>query len=195
MPRTLPRPEKRYFASVPGGLQEAPTVAPLDAPAPLPSPATRSRFEGARENLILLAVSLIAFAALALLLEAISVHSNTPNSDGATVILEGQSMANGHLALHGWALSLDSFWTVDAAIYMVVIGIVGVQGEPALCRPGPHWRGGYRARRLDRPRRHQGRRRPRRRFDGRGAPRVAVARLGARSSCRVPSTSRPRCGA
>src|SRR5579883_2275636 len=36
------------------------------------------------------------------------------NSDGATVALEGQALAAGNLGLHGWSLSLDSFWTIDA---------------------------------------------------------------------------------
>jgi hypothetical protein len=70
--------------------------------------------------------TLLAFLALAVLLYFVSAHTVPGNSDGATVILEGQSMAAGHLLLHGWALSLDSFWTVDAVVYMFAVLIAGV---------------------------------------------------------------------
>ena len=42
------------------------------------------------------------------------------------MLLEGQSLGAGNLALHGWLLSLDSFWTVDAPFYAVGIWIFGV---------------------------------------------------------------------
>ncbi|HVB05308.1 MAG TPA: hypothetical protein VNF07_03545 [Acidimicrobiales bacterium] len=47
--------------------------------------------------------------------------------DGATALLEGSSIAHGNVGLHGWALSLDSFWGVDAAFYALVVRIVGVR--------------------------------------------------------------------
>ena len=72
------------------------------------------------------ALTLVSFVALAVLLYFVSAHTVPGNSDGATVILEGQSMSAGHLLLHGWALSLDSFWTVDAVVYMFAVLFVGV---------------------------------------------------------------------
>ena len=38
-------------------------------------------------------------------------------------------MSMGHLALRGWDLSLDSFWTIDALFYALAVRIVGVHGE------------------------------------------------------------------
>jgi hypothetical protein len=37
-------------------------------------------------------------------------------------------MGTGNLTLHGWALSLDSFWTVDAVVYTLVELVTGVRG-------------------------------------------------------------------
>jgi hypothetical protein len=68
-------------------------------------------------------VALVLFA----LLYTASSHAAAGNSDGATVVLEGQSLANGHVLLHGWALSLDSFWTVDVLFYAVAIALVGLR--------------------------------------------------------------------
>ncbi len=48
------------------------------------------------------------------------------NSDGATVVLEGQAMSTGNLALGGWSLSLDSFWSIDAAFYALVARVIGL---------------------------------------------------------------------
>jgi hypothetical protein len=70
-------------------------------------------------------IACIAFA----LLEATSLRFVAGNSDGATVILEGQAMAKGHLSLSGWSLSLDSFWSVDALFYMVGVLIAGVRAS------------------------------------------------------------------
>lgn len=68
-------------------------------------------------------------ALLALLLYAASVHSFAGNSDGATVMLEGQSMSAGHLTLHGWSFTLESFWSIDAVVYAAVIRVVGLHPE------------------------------------------------------------------
>jgi hypothetical protein len=38
-------------------------------------------------------------------------------------------MSGGHVMLHGWALSLDSFWTVDVPFYAVAIAIVGLRAS------------------------------------------------------------------
>jgi hypothetical protein len=59
----------------------------------------------------------VGLAGLTALLYAASVHAFPGDSDGATVILEGQSISTGHVTLDGWALSLDSFWSVDALFY------------------------------------------------------------------------------
>jgi hypothetical protein len=36
-------------------------------------------------------------------------------------------MGNGHVLLHGWALSYDSFWTLDALFYALASVIVGIR--------------------------------------------------------------------
>ena len=70
---------------------------------------------------------LIGFVAMVALLYLASVHAFAGDSDAATVVLEGQAMRAGQLMLHGWALSLDSFWTVDAPLYMVVEFVTGMR--------------------------------------------------------------------
>ncbi len=77
---------------------------------------------------MIVVVGLAAFTALVALLYTVSVHNVVGDSDGATVVLEGQSMAGGNVMLHGWALSLDSFWTVDAPVYMLVELVTGMRG-------------------------------------------------------------------
>jgi hypothetical protein len=69
------------------------------------------------------------------LLWAISAHAVAGNSDGATVVLEGQSMSAGNLTLDGWHLSLDSFWGIDAPIYAVAVAVAGIR--PALLHAIP----------------------------------------------------------
>jgi hypothetical protein len=68
-------------------------------------------------------------AALTTLLYACSVHAVPGNSDGATAILEGRSIANGHFLLHGWSLSLDSFWLLDALVSAPFVAALGIRGE------------------------------------------------------------------
>jgi hypothetical protein len=46
----------------------------------------------------------------------------------STVVLEGQSTSAGHLTVHGWALSLDSFWTVDVLFNALVVLVAGFAG-------------------------------------------------------------------
>jgi hypothetical protein len=57
------------------------------------------------------------------------------NSDGASLVLEGQSVGHGHLVLQGWALSLDSFWTSEVPLYALGYLLVGV--DPLLLRVVP----------------------------------------------------------
>jgi hypothetical protein len=69
-----------------------------------------------------------AFFALSAFLYVVSTHAFLPDSDGATVVLEGNSIIHGNLGLHGWSLSYDSFWLLDALYYAVAVGIVGIKG-------------------------------------------------------------------
>jgi hypothetical protein len=69
------------------------------------------------------------FAVLVAVLYSASVQAGIADSDGATVVLQGQSMSAGHLTLHGWAMSLDSFWTVDALFYTLTVLVTGVQSS------------------------------------------------------------------
>ncbi len=69
-----------------------------------------------------------AFLVLVTILFVSARHAFAGDSDGATVVLQGQAMGGGNFTLHGWALSLDSFWTVDAVVYMVVELVTGVRG-------------------------------------------------------------------
>ncbi len=74
--------------------------------------------------------SLAAVAALSVLFDAISTRFVPGNSDGATIALEGYAMNAGNLTLRGWAISLDSFWSLDAPFYAVAIRLDGLR--PAL---------------------------------------------------------------
>ncbi|HEY6474484.1 MAG TPA: hypothetical protein VIY26_16435, partial [Acidimicrobiales bacterium] len=49
-----------------------------------------------------------AYVVVVVLLYASARHAFAGDSDGATVVLQGQTMGGGNLTLHGWALSLDS---------------------------------------------------------------------------------------
>ncbi len=86
--------------------------------APTEHPEERSH------RLIWIAFALCVFVVLGVT----SYHTVGGNSDGATVVLEGQSLAQGHLLLHGWILSQDSFWSVDALFYGLFVFIFGVHG-------------------------------------------------------------------
>jgi hypothetical protein len=73
----------------------------------------------------LLAVSVGSVALLDLIVRAVAIG----DSDGATVILEGQTMSAGHVLLPAWSLSLDSFWSIDAVFYAVAVRFFGVRGD------------------------------------------------------------------
>jgi hypothetical protein len=79
------------------------------------------------DRLMVSVVLLSAFVALVAVLYVIAKHAFPGNSDDATVVLEGQAMSTGHLALGGWSLSLDPFWTVDAVFYAVVELFTGLR--------------------------------------------------------------------
>ncbi|MGA8726339.1 MAG: hypothetical protein WB565_14995 [Acidimicrobiales bacterium] len=90
----------------------------------LANPQRKTKVDlGGAVRVSILAVSGVAFFTAFFYL--ISIRSLFIDSDGATALLEGQSMAAGHLTLHGWALSVDSFWTVDALANMVVGLVLG----------------------------------------------------------------------
>ncbi len=82
-----------------------------------------------RRRLFVAAGVVAGLVALTALLYAVSTHLFAGDSDGATVVLEGQSMSSGHLTLHGWALSVDSFWTVDAIFYTFGVLVIGVRSS------------------------------------------------------------------
>ena len=86
--------------------------------------ALTTHVDGRRHRLITVVFAVGVFVVLGIT----SFHSVGGNSDGATVVLEGQSLAHGHLLLHGWILSQDSFWTVDALFYGLFVLIFGVHG-------------------------------------------------------------------
>lgn len=93
-------------------------------PAPAEVGAPGGQLTGRR--LVTWLVVIAVGAGLLALLYAASVHAFPGDSDGATVALEGQTMSQGHMTLHGWAMSLDSFWTVDALFYLVAVGLGGL---------------------------------------------------------------------
>lgn len=71
----------------------------------------------------------LLLAGLGTLLYETSLRVAAGNSDGATVVLEGQAVATGNVLLHGWALSLDSFWTIDAALDALGVRVGGLRPE------------------------------------------------------------------
>jgi hypothetical protein len=73
----------------------------------------------------LLVVSAGSIALLDVIVRSVAIG----DSDGATVILEGQTMSSGHLLLPAWSLSLDSFWSIDAIFYALAVHFFGVQGD------------------------------------------------------------------
>lgn len=115
---------------------------PVDIPRPetdrsaasgTPAPATAPRRVTRRGWLL-------AVPGAALLLAwmyALTVHANSAavNSDGATVVLQGQAVASGNVLLHGWILSLDSWWTLDVAFYALATAVTGVRGDLLLAGP------------------------------------------------------------
>jgi len=79
--------------------------------------------------------TIAAFSGLVLLFYARSAHYHGGTSDRATVILEGQAMAAGHLLLQSWNLTFASYWTSDVPFYAVAIRLVGLR--PGLLYAGP----------------------------------------------------------
>jgi hypothetical protein len=72
------------------------------------------------------ALKLVAIGGLTALFFAMSVHAVT-GSDKATVLLEGQSVRDGNVLLHGWTLTADSFWTLDVPLFAGGVLLFGVR--------------------------------------------------------------------
>ena len=51
------------------------------------------------------------------------------------MILQGRAVASGNVLLHGWILSLDSWWTLDVAFYGMPLRSSGVRGDLLLAGP------------------------------------------------------------
>ena len=83
----------------------------------------------------IVAVIVVGLAGLTLLLYFTSAHFRAATSDTATIVLEGRSMANGHVLLHGWNLTFASFWTSTALFEAIVILIAGL--HPGVMYLGP----------------------------------------------------------
>jgi hypothetical protein len=84
------------------------------------------RERATRRGLVYVAVVVVALALLVFIFDLSSRHIFGGNSDDATLVLQGQSVAAGHAALQGWDLSYDSFWTVDVIFYAVAVRLLGV---------------------------------------------------------------------
>ena len=63
------------------------------------------------------------------------VNASLVNSDAATVVLEADSLLHGNLLLHGWWLSLDSWWTLDASLFALVMAVTGAHPFLLLAMP------------------------------------------------------------
>jgi hypothetical protein len=53
-------------------------------------------------------------------------HVYGGDSDGATLLLQAQSMVHGNPLLHGWSFLLDSFWTVEVPGYVLGYLLIGL---------------------------------------------------------------------
>ena len=109
----------------------ASTVSIELAPPPLRLTPTRAQIQRSRrvrrpQALVVVAV-VVGMAALVAFFTLASAHAVVGNSDGATVVLEGQAMGSGNVLLHHWSLSYDSFWSVDALFYMLGALAIGVR--------------------------------------------------------------------
>lgn len=83
------------------------------------------------------AVVLVLFCAVTASFEMAAAQISATTGDAATALLEGRALDSGHLLLHGWSLSLDSFWALEATAYALVLPFTGVHlyvlhVEPAL---------------------------------------------------------------
>jgi len=107
------------------GDPSAETPSPLLITSEVPD---RGHYRLGRRLAVLLAV-VVGLVVLGVLLYASSIHAAQGNSDGATAILEGKALRDGNLTLNHWALSLDSFWSVDVPLYAIAVLFAGVRPQ------------------------------------------------------------------
>lgn len=100
-----------------GASRQSPPLGPDALPAPLPSSWR-------------VAAWLVIVGATAVTGDVAARHAFAGNSDGASLLMEARSVLRGNVTLSHWALSLDSFWTVEVPFYVVAVAITGV--TPAL---------------------------------------------------------------
>jgi len=99
-------------------------VARLGPPAPDGAPLSDGPRRGAAA--VLATGWVLGACLLVWLLYLAAVHAVAGSADNATVLLEGQAISHGNLALGGWSLSLDSFWLVDALFYGAAVVVTGL---------------------------------------------------------------------
>jgi len=101
----------------------APRTAAPEEPTGLPATGPESpRYRKA----LVVAAWVVGGVVLAGWFYYVGVRVFPGDSDGATVVLQGQSIHAGHLTLSGWRTLYDSFWTVDAPFYAIGVAILGV---------------------------------------------------------------------
>lgn len=118
----------RYVFGMSGTLEDSRRAPVVVQPRPITVASRQGGRSQRRRALVVALVVLVAFLALSAFLWLLSAHAFVADSDGATVVLEGNAIIHGDVALHGWALSLDSFWLLDALYYAVAVAIVGIHG-------------------------------------------------------------------
>lgn len=87
----------------------------------------RLRFFFASKAFGLLVGGVAGFIGLVILLYFTSAHFQAGTSDSATVILEGQAIANGQVLLHGWDLTSASYWTSNALLDGIAVLLAGLR--------------------------------------------------------------------
>jgi len=75
----------------------------------------------------LFAGGVAGFIGVAVLFYFTSAHFQAATSDSATIVLEGQAVAGGHVLLHGWDLTFASYWTSNALIDAAAVGLGGLR--------------------------------------------------------------------
>jgi hypothetical protein len=96
-------------------------------PAMPTTPPARRKSSGHRAGLA--AVFVIGAVALGWAMFVAARAAYGGNSDDATLVLQGQSMAAGHLTLSGWDLSYDAFWLSEVPLYAIAVALLGVRAE------------------------------------------------------------------
>jgi hypothetical protein len=85
---------------------------------------------GSRRHPRLAGLLVFAFVGTVVIYYLLARRAWGGNSDAATLVLQGESIAQGHVTLHGWSFLLDSFWTVDVPLYVLGYLVLGM--NPAL---------------------------------------------------------------